>query len=148
MRATVEICGHPFHAVVEGDTVTFATFGEPPEEPLVDDDHPVASALRAYAAGDVVALERIAVRQPGSEFRQRVWAELRTVAPGAPISYTELAGRAGRPAAVRAAASGCATNRIPLIVPCHRVVRADGGLGGYAFGLDLKRLLLEHEARR
>ena len=147
MRITVDICGRPFHAVVDDDVVTFATFGEPPDGPPAA-AHPVARALRDYAAGDVAALERIAVRQPGSEFRQRVWAALRTIAPGAPISYTELADRAGRPAAVRAAASGCATNQIPLIVPCHRVVRADGALGGYAFGLDLKGLLLEHEARR
>ncbi len=146
MRITVDICGHPFHALVDGEVVTFATFGETPEVPQAAPDHPVAVALRAYAAGDVAALDRIEVRQPGTEFRQQVWAALRGVAPGNPISYTELASRIGRPKAVRAAASGCATNGVPLIVPCHRVTRSDGSLGGYLFGTQLKQRLLEHEA--
>lgn len=144
-RISIEICGTPFHAVVEGEVVTFATFGDAPDTPAAASDHPVAVALRSYAAGDTTALDDIAVAQSGGEFRQQVWDALRNIEPGSPISYTGLARLAGRPAAVRAAASGCATNQIPLIVPCHRVVRSDGTLGGYAFGLDLKRRLLDHE---
>lgn len=108
--------------------------------------HAVAVALRAYAAGELAALDHLAVAQPGGEFRQRVWQALRGIEPGSPISYSELALRAGRPRAVRAAASACASNLIAIVVPCHRVVRSDGALGGYLFGLDAKRALLDHEA--
>jgi methylated-DNA-[protein]-cysteine S-methyltransferase len=74
-----------------------------------------------------------------------VWRALRNVPGGAAVTYTELAALAGRPAAVRAAASGCATNLVALVVPCHRIVRTDGGLGGYLFGTDVKESLLRHE---
>ena len=147
MRISLDICGEPFHALVEGPAVTFATFGEAPEAEPAPPDHPVAVALRAYRAGDLGSLDRIAVRQDGPAFRRQVWDALRRIVPGAPISYAELAAAAGRPQAVRAAASGCATNQIPLIVPCHRVIRSDGRLGGYAFGLGLKQRILDHEAR-
>lgn len=146
MRISVKICGLWFHVLVDGDAVTFATFAEPPHNTMTTMGHPVELALRAYAEGDLAALDTIKVRQPGSPFRSRIWAELRNIAPGKPISYGELADIAGRPKAIRAAASGCATNQIPLIVPCHRVVRKDGTLGGYAFGVDIKTRLLRHEA--
>ncbi|MDO4718926.1 MAG: methylated-DNA--[protein]-cysteine S-methyltransferase [Propionibacteriaceae bacterium] len=125
----------------------FATFGRPPETEPAPEDHPVAVALRAYRAGDLSSIGRIAVSQDGPVFRRQVWDALRKIAPGTTISYAELAAAAGRPRAVRAAASGCATNQIPLIVPCHRVVRTDGTLGGYAFGLGVKKRLLDHETR-
>lgn len=107
---------------------------------------PVAAALHAYANGRLEALNEIAVEQPASPFRGEVWRALREVPPGAPVTYTALAAQAGRPTAIRAAASACASNLIPLIVPCHRIVRSDGSLGGYLFGTELKRRLLEHEA--
>lgn len=78
-------------------------------------------------------------------FRAEVLDHLRDVPFGATVSYTTLARSAGRPRAVRAAASACATNPLPILVPCHRVVRADGSLGGYLGGLDAKRLLLALE---
>ena len=71
---------------------------------------------------------------------------LRTVPAGEPVTYTEFAELAGRPAAVRAAAMACARNAAALFVPCHRVLRLDGSLGGFRWGLDVKRWLLAHEA--
>lgn len=144
------------HVLVDGEgRVRASGFGDAkllaqrlgaPDVRSATDDHPVARALRAYAAGDLAALDSWEVTQPGGEFRQAVWAELRRIHPGEPISYSELARRVGRPAAVRAAASACASNLVAIIVPCHRVVRTDGTLGGYLFGLDAKRALLDHES--
>jgi methylated-DNA-[protein]-cysteine S-methyltransferase len=86
---------------------------------------------------------------PGAtgEFRRAVQQLLPTIGYGHTVSYTELATLAGRPTAVRAAASACATNPLPVVVPCHRVLRSDGGLGGYLGGLPAKRALLDLEAR-
>jgi methylated-DNA-[protein]-cysteine S-methyltransferase len=114
-------------------------------EPLARGDTSAAAALRAYFAGDVGALTTIAVSQPGGPFHARVWAAMREVAPGTTVSYAELAARAGAPRATRAAGTACARNAICLFVPCHRIVRSDGSLGGYYYGLDTKRRLLEHE---
>ena len=74
-----------------------------------------------------------------------MWQELRRIPWGQTISYGELARRAGNPKAYRAVGQANAVNPIPLIVPCHRVIAADGSLGGYSSGLDRKRWLLEHE---
>jgi methylated-DNA-[protein]-cysteine S-methyltransferase len=114
-------------------------------EPVRRGDSSAAAALRDYFAGDVGALTTVAVSQPGGPFHARVWAAMREVAPGTTVSYAELAARAGAPRAVRAAGSACARNAICLFVPCHRIVRSDGSLGGYYYGLDTKRRLLEHE---
>jgi methylated-DNA-[protein]-cysteine S-methyltransferase len=108
-------------------------------------DTSAAAALRDYFAGDVGALANVTVSQPGGPFHARVWAAMREVPPGTTVSYAELAARAGAPRAVRAAGSACARNAICLFVPCHRIVRSDGSLGGYYYGLDTKRRLLEHE---
>jgi O-6-methylguanine DNA methyltransferase len=80
-------------------------------------------------------------------FQQRVWAALRTIPAGTTCSYRDLAAQVGAPLASRAVGRANATNPIPLFVPCHRVVRADGHLGGFAFGLECKRWLIEHESR-
>lgn len=79
-------------------------------------------------------------------FRREVLEHLRAIDYGRTESYTEVAAASGRPRAVRAVGSACATNPIPLIVPCHRVLRSDGSLGGYRGGLPAKRLLLDLEA--
>ena len=81
----------------------------------------------------------------GTAFQIRVWRFLLSVKPGAVVTYTELAAGIGAPKAVRAAASACAANRIAVLIPCHRALRADGGLGGYRWGLPLKRTLLDQE---
>ena len=79
-------------------------------------------------------------------FRQRVLAGIATIPYGETRTYTEMAAGAGNPRAVRAAGSACGSNPIPVVVPCHRVLRRSGGLGGYAGGLEMKESLLELEA--
>ena len=87
------------------------------------------------------------MQQVSGEFRMQAWDALRAVAPGEAITYTQYAARAGRPLAVRAAAGACAMNAAALFVPCHRIVRTDGSLGGFRYGLPIKRSLLDREAR-
>ncbi len=107
----------------------------------------VNKAVTAYFDGDLTALDPIEVRQAsGGDFLVPAWEVLREVRPGAPVTYRQFAERTGRPAAIRAAAAACARNAAALFVPCHRVVRTDGGLGGYRWGLEVKRLLLSHES--
>ncbi|HSV66270.1 MAG TPA: methylated-DNA--[protein]-cysteine S-methyltransferase [Mycobacteriales bacterium] len=108
---------------------------------------PVTRAVRAYLAGDLDALDDLPVEQQGGPFLQRAWKVLREVPAGSTVSYTELAALAGSPTAVRAAGQACARNLVAPIVPCHRVLRSDGSLGGYAYGLPIKRWLLDHELR-
>ncbi|HEU0074982.1 MAG TPA: bifunctional DNA-binding transcriptional regulator/O6-methylguanine-DNA methyltransferase Ada [Dehalococcoidia bacterium] len=81
----------------------------------------------------------------GSEFQQKVWAALREIPAGETRTYSEVADAIGQPGAARAVARACATNPLALLTPCHRVVRADGGLGGYRWGIERKRALLELE---
>lgn len=102
-------------------------------------------ALRRYADGALDALDAVPVRQPGGPFLQRAWTELRGVHAGETDSYAGLAVRAGSPSAVRAAGQACARNKVAPFVPCHRILRTDGTLGGYAYGLPVKQALLEHE---
>lgn len=110
-------------------------------------DHPVRQAMADYVAGDLSALDRLPVAQPGTALMQDSWRALRQVPPGKPVSYAALAAAAGAPRAHRAVASACARNRIAPFVPCHRAIRTGGGLGGYAYGLPVKEALLAHEAR-
>ncbi|MEJ5863949.1 bifunctional DNA-binding transcriptional regulator/O6-methylguanine-DNA methyltransferase Ada [Pseudomonas farsensis] len=81
----------------------------------------------------------------GSAFQERVWQALREVPPGSRVSYTDIAQRIGAPKAVRAVAKACAANSIAVAIPCHRVVRRDGELSGYRWGVERKRLLLARE---
>ncbi|GGP20051.1 bifunctional DNA-binding transcriptional regulator/O6-methylguanine-DNA methyltransferase Ada [Silvimonas iriomotensis] len=82
----------------------------------------------------------------GTAFQQRVWQALRAIPPGQTVSYAEIAERIGQPRAVRAVAQACAANKLAVAIPCHRVVRNDGGLSGYRWGVERKRALLEREA--
>ena len=82
----------------------------------------------------------------GTAFQQRVWQALRAIPPGSTLSYAELAERIGAPKAVRAVAGACAANALAVAIPCHRVVRSDGGLSGYRWGVERKRALLAREA--
>lgn len=113
---------------------------------VVEGETAAAAAARAYYAGDVTAIDDVEVAQRGTALQERGWAGLRTIEPGSPLTYTEFAAAIGEPAAVRAAASICARNAPALFVPCHRVLRSDGTLGGFAWGLDVKRSLLAREA--
>lgn len=107
-----------------------------------------AAAVRAFYSGDLSAIDGVAVTQTGTALQLAGWAALRGIDPGEPLTYTSFAARLGNPRAVRAAASICARNAPALFVPCHRVLRTDGTLGGFAWGLDVKRSLLAREAGR
>ncbi|MCU1761575.1 methylated-DNA--[protein]-cysteine S-methyltransferase [Pseudomonas sp. 14P_8.1_Bac3] len=84
----------------------------------------------------------------GSAFQRRVWEALRQIPAGKTISYQEIARQLGQPNAFRAVANACGANPLAVIVPCHRVVRQDGSLGGYRWGLERKRQLLAREAQQ
>jgi methylated-DNA-[protein]-cysteine S-methyltransferase len=101
--------------------------------------------LTAYFAGAPTDFAGLALDPQGTPFQRRVWQELRRIPRGLAISYKELAQRIGNPKASRAVGQANAVNPIALIIPCHRVIAADGGLGGYSSGLDRKRWLLRHE---
>ncbi|MGY2080471.1 methylated-DNA--[protein]-cysteine S-methyltransferase [Modestobacter sp. SYSU DS0657] len=107
---------------------------------------PVLDAVEAFAAGEVAAIDGVAVRQRSGPFLTEAWNVLRTVPAGHPDTYAQFAVRCGRPAAVRAAAGACARNAAALFVPCHRVLATGGGLGGFRWGTPVKRWLLDHEA--
>lgn len=107
----------------------------------------VGDAVHRYHAGELSAVDAVAVRQRSGAFLEHAWDVLRAVPPGSPVTYTEYAAKAGRPAAVRAAASACARNAAALFVPCHRVLRSDGSMGGFRWGVDVKRWLLIHESK-
>jgi methylated-DNA-[protein]-cysteine S-methyltransferase len=119
-----------------------------PEPGWLRDDEPfreVRAQLTEYLAGERRTFD-LPLRLLGTPFQRRVWDELRRIPFGETISYAELARRVGQPGAARAVGSANGRNPIGLIIPCHRVIAADGGLGGYGGGLDRKRWLLRHEA--
>lgn len=128
--------------------VSAAASGEPLEEAGSAERmaFEALTALEAYYAGDVAAPGRVPTVQKSGPFREHAWDVLREVAPGEALTYTEFAARAGNPSAARAAASACATNAVALFVPCHRVMRTDGSLGGFQYGLAVKERLLAREA--
>ena len=146
--------------------VCFAQFGEDletllerlrrefPKAALVASDAQEAPELDAWVEALEAHLGRSAPRPElpldlrGTAFQMRVWRFLLSVEDGEVISYGELAARIERPGAARAVASACAANRVAVLVPCHRVLRGDGNLGGYRWGLERKRALLDAERRR
>lgn len=107
---------------------------------------PISQAVEAFYLGNPAAAMSVPVRQKSGPFRAHAWDVLRTIRPGFPVSYTEYAELSGNPTAVRAAASACAFNAAALFVPCHRVIRTDGTLGGFRWGLAIKESLLSREA--
>lgn len=134
-------------------------FGEDPEE-LIEELHrrlPGASLTQGDAGfGRLMAEVTSFVEAPspapdfpldlrGTPFQQRVWQALQTIPPGETASYADIAQRIGAPRSVRAVARACAANPVAVAVPCHRVVRANGGLSGYRWGIERKRALLERE---
>ena len=158
--STVDTPIGPFTAVVGGDGAVLAAgwtasldellpVVAPGLRPVEVVDRPdlgeVTAAIRDYHAGDLAAIDGIPVRQTSGPFVAHAWDILRTVPPGKSTTYTDFAALAGRPDAIRAAASACARNAAALFVPCHRIVRTDGSLGGFRWGLEIKRWLLDHE---
>jgi methylated-DNA-[protein]-cysteine S-methyltransferase len=106
---------------------------------------PVRGAVEAYFAGNARALDGLTVKTGGTAFQRSVWAALRAIPAGETRSYGQLAAAIGSPKAVRAAGLANGQNPIAVIVPCHRVIGANGTLTGYAGGLERKRWLLAHE---
>jgi AraC family transcriptional regulator of adaptative response/methylated-DNA-[protein]-cysteine methyltransferase len=120
-----------------------------PRATLIEDDGGMADLV----AGALAAVERPATMPDlpldvaGTAFQEAVWQELRKIPPGETRSYAQIAAAVGKPGAVRAAGSANGANHVAVLIPCHRVVRSDGTLGGYAGGTDRKRKLLEAEGR-
>jgi methylated-DNA-[protein]-cysteine S-methyltransferase len=102
-------------------------------------------ALEAYFAGDIDALDSLQTETRGTDFQRSVWAALRRIPAGATVSYAALAADIGRPTAVRAVGLANGANPICVVVPCHRVIGANGTLTGYGGGLHRKRWLIDHE---
>ncbi len=118
-----------------------------PKAILIEDGQPskqVADVVKSLATGGATRLS-LPLDLRGTLFQQQVWAELRKIPAGATRSYAEVANALGRPSATRAVARACATNHVAMIVPCHRVVRRDGNLSGYRWGVARKKALLEAE---
>lgn len=107
----------------------------------------IGKLVADYLDGQLDALDRITVDQPGTDLQHEVWDELRAIPAGETRTYTELAAATSRPRAIRAAGTACGRNLIAPMVPCHRALRTDGSLGGYYYGLHVKRWLLAHESR-
>ena len=108
----------------------------------------VTARVRSYLDGDLTAIDDVPVQQhTGGEFMAHAWAVMRGIKAGEPVTHTRSAEMSGRPAAVRAAAAACARNAVAFFVPRHPVLRTDHKLGRYPCGLEVKRWLLDHEAR-
>ena len=109
--------------------------------------HGLRDKLERYFTGDLHAIDDIEVETAGTPFQRSVWKELRNIPSGTSISYGKLAQQIHRPKAVRAVGLANGSNPIGIVVPCHRVIGANGSLTGYGGGLDRKRWLLQHEQR-
>lgn len=158
--ATIDSPPGPFTIIAADDAVLASGWTDDPDRLLrliarplrpaaldgVRDLGPFTQAARAYFDGDLAAIDEIPVRVSATPFLERAWQELRRIPAGAPETYGELAIRCGSSRAVRAAGTACGRNPAALFVPCHRIVGAGGGLGGFGYGLPVKRWLLEHEA--
>ena len=146
--------------VIASDTgLVVVDFDEPEDRPLrmlerrfgstrpvpATDPLGATSALRAYLAGQLDAVDGLPVDAGGTPFQRQCWDALRTIPAGTTWSYRGLAAAIGRPSAVRAVGHANGTIPVSIVVPCHRVIGADGSLTGYGGGIERKRWLLEHE---
>jgi methylated-DNA-[protein]-cysteine S-methyltransferase len=142
----------PLTLAAEGGALTALDFGAPagfaegarPADPVLTE---AARQLAAYFAGDLREFD-LPLRPSGTPFQLGVWEALRSIPYGETIAYGELARSIGRPTAARAVGSANHRNPLPIVVPCHRVIGADGTLTGYAGGLDVKSALLAIESGR
>jgi methylated-DNA-[protein]-cysteine S-methyltransferase len=105
----------------------------------------ITERLQAYLAGDLATLQHIPIRMGGTAFQQQIWAKLREIPIGETWTYGRLAQEIGKPTASRAVGMANSLNPIAIVVPCHRVIGANGQLTGYAGGISRKRWLLRHE---
>lgn len=122
-----------------------ARFGDDVKYVRARDPGGAVTALERYLAGELDALDELAVDLGGTPFQARVWRALRQIPVGATWSYAELARKVGSPEAVRAVGAANGKNPVSLVVPCHRVIASDGTLCGYGGGIERKRWLLTHE---
>jgi methylated-DNA-[protein]-cysteine S-methyltransferase len=131
-------------AVNESGALTTLKFGAAERSDNGAGNPAIARQLAEYFAGTRKAFD-LPIAPCGTAFQKRIWSELMRVPYGETISYAELAKRAGSPGAARAVGRANATNPIAIVVPCHRVIGADGSLTGYAYGVERKRGLLDLE---
>lgn len=158
--ATLDTPIGPFTTIVDDESAVIASGWTDDLDLLLPQVHPtlrpttlterpelgaVTDAVTAYHRGEITVVDDIAVNQLSGPFLNHAWDVLRAVRPGDPLTYSEFAARAGRPNAPRGAASACQRNAAALFVPCHRIVRIGGALGGFRWGLDVKRWLIAHE---
>ncbi len=149
----------PVLVAASGQGLCAVTIGDEPEELIADLRQRFPSArlerqpkdAAPFAARIVTLIEQphipadVPLDIRGTLFQRAVWAALTKIPLGSTASYSEIALRIGRPAAVRAVAGACAANHLAVVIPCHRVVRSDGALSGYRWGLERKRALLARE---
>lgn len=109
--------------------------------------HGLADTMTRYFGGDLEVIDKLPVETAGTSFQRDVWRALRAIRCGETLSYAQLAERIGRSKAVRAVGLANGANPVGVVVPCHRVIGANGSLTGYGGGIERKRWLLEHEAR-
>ncbi|MGA3223094.1 MAG: methylated-DNA--[protein]-cysteine S-methyltransferase [Acidobacteriaceae bacterium] len=114
----------------------------------VPDIKGLTSAIHRYFAGDLKVIDTLPVKTAGTPFQREVWRALREIPCGSTVSYAKLAQQIGLPAAIRAVGLANGSNPIGVVVPCHRVIGANGSLTGYGGGIERKRWLLEHEGER
>ncbi len=163
-RITYAMAGSPLGRILVAATgrgICFIGLGRPREEleAALRAEFPAADEIRrddaALAEGVGLLVEQLSGREPhgalpldirATAFQRQVWEELRRIPMGETRSYGEIARALGKPNAQRAVGRACATNPVAVAVPCHRAVRGDGGLGGYRWGVDSKRKLIEREA--
>lgn len=133
----------------DGEALTGLSVDAVPQADFVRDSaklRPAVAEMRAYLAGELKTFT-VPMRQPGTPFQRTVWDELCRIPFGETISYRQLAERVGNPLACRAVGSANGRNQLIVAVPCHRVIAADGTLGGYGGGLWRKEWLLAHERK-
>lgn len=138
------------HAEFDGDLLCTLILSASAEPRLPDTPAAIAlgHALDRYFAGDAHAFADIAIRMQGTPFQIKVWNALRDIPHGQVRTYGEIAAAIGQPGASRAVGGACNKNHLLLIVPCHRVVSSGGGLGGFEYGVDIKRQLLRLESAK
>ena len=110
-----------------------------------DNPSGLSDVIRRYFAGDLNAIDRLPVETAGTPFQREVWRALRDIPVGTTLSYAQIAERIGRPTAVRAVGLANGSNPVGIVVPCHRIIGANGSLTGYGGGMERKRWLLDHE---
>jgi methylated-DNA-[protein]-cysteine S-methyltransferase len=143
---TIETPFGPILAAVNAEgALTALKFSDGPGEDNGSANPAIARQLTEYFAGERKSFD-LPMAPAGTDFQKRVWAELVRIPYGSTMSYAEVARRVGSEGAARAVGRANATNPIAIVVPCHRVIGADGSLTGYAYGVELKRALLDLES--